>query len=185
MRACSNRGVARMMRMAVLLGIAPTALMSTPPAGATERVDLAAAVHQSPIAPAAGAQAPAGRDAVMVAVDHAKIVRLPERTQTVIVGNPMIADVTVQKNGILVVTGKGYGVTNLIALDGAGNMLAESLISVQAASASVVTVQRGLDRESYSCTPNCQPSLQLGDANKYFSELQGQAGQRNTLATQR
>jgi Flp pilus assembly secretin CpaC len=134
--------------------------------------------------PLAGARA-AGKDAVAVMVDHAKVIRLPERTQTVIVGNPIIADVTLQRNGILVVTGKSYGVTNLIALDNGGTMLAESLISVQAPSESLVTVQRGLERESYSCTPNCQPSLLLGDSSKYFSDVGGQAGQRNTLATQR
>lgn len=123
-----------------------------------------------------------GLDAVAVMIDHAKVLRLPERTQTVIVGNPIIADVSVQKNGILVLTGKSYGRTNLIALDGAGTLIAESTISVQALSESVVTVQRGLDRESYSCTPNCQPAIQLGDAAKYFSEIGGQAGQRNSLA---
>jgi Flp pilus assembly secretin CpaC len=123
--------------------------------------------------------------AVTVMIDHAKVVRLPEKAQTVIVGNPIIADITTQKNGILIVTGKSYGVTNLIALDASGALLAESMIRVQAQSEAVVTVQRGLERESYSCTPNCQPSLILGDSNKYFGEVSGQAGQRNTLATQR
>jgi hypothetical protein len=122
---------------------------------------------------------------VTVMVDHAKIIRLPERTSTVIVGNPFIADVSMQKNGVLVLTGKSYGITNLIALDAGGTMLAESYISVQAPSEAVVTVQRGLDRESYSCTPACQPALQLGDSQKYFSELGGQAGQRDTLANKR
>jgi hypothetical protein len=125
------------------------------------------------------------RETVPVLIDHAKVIRLPERTHTVIVGNPIIADVTVQRNGILVVTGKSYGVTNLIALDGAGTMLAESLVSVQAPQDSVVMVQRGFDRESYSCTPNCQPSILLGDSARYFGEVGGQATQRNTLATQR
>ncbi|HEY8565125.1 MAG TPA: pilus assembly protein N-terminal domain-containing protein [Beijerinckiaceae bacterium] len=121
-----------------------------------------------------------------VMIDHAKVIRLPERAQTVIVGNPIVADITVQKNGVLVVTGKSYGVTNLIALDAAGAMLAESLISVQAPpTESLVTVQRGFERESYSCTPNCQPSLLLGDSAKFFGEVGGQAGQRNSLATQR
>lgn len=122
---------------------------------------------------------------VTVMIDHAKVIRLPEKTQTVIVGNPTIADVTTQKNGILIVTGKSYGITNLIALDGAGALLAESMIRVQAPVDAVVTVQRGLERESYSCTPNCQPSAQLGDSAKYFGEVSGQAGQRNTAATQR
>ena len=129
--------------------------------------------------------APSGVPPVTVMIDHAKVVKLPEKTQTVIVGNPIIADVTVQRNGILVVTGKSYGVTNLIALDAGGALLTESLISVQAPNESLVTVQRGLERESYSCTPSCQPSLLLGDAQKYFSEVGGQAGQRNDLATKR
>ena len=131
------------------------------------------------------AVAAAFRDTLTVKIDHAKVVRLPERTQTVIVGNPIIADITVQRNGIVVVTGKSYGITNMIALDGAGVMLAESLVSVQAATESVVVVQRGLERESYSCTPSCHPAILLGDGNRHFREASGQAGQRNSLATQR
>jgi len=138
----------------------------------------------SPFLGAAGAAA-SPRETVTVQVDHARVIRLPERTQTVIVGNPIIADVNVQKNGVLVLTGKSYGVTNLIALDAGGAMLAESMISVQAPSDSVVVVQRGLDRESYSCTPNCQPSILLGDAAKHFGDTSGQAQQRNSLATAR
>jgi Flp pilus assembly secretin CpaC len=120
---------------------------------------------------------------VTVLVDNAKVMRLPERTQTVIVGNPIIADVTLQKNGVLVLTGKSFGSTNLIALDASGIMLAESMIRVEAPQTAVITVQRGLDRESYSCTPNCQPSVQLGDAQKYFGEVSGQADSRRKLAT--
>lgn len=135
------------------------------------------------VARAAAADPTSLTEPVTVMIDHAKILRLPERTQTVIVGNPIIADVSVQKSGVLVLTGKSYGRTNLIALDAGGLLIAESMISVQAQNEEVVTVQRGLDRESYSCTPSCQPSLLLGDANKYFSDVGGQAGQRNSLAT--
>lgn len=122
-------------------------------------------------------------DTVMVTVDQAKVIRLPEKAQTVIVGNPSIADVTVQKNGVMVVTGKSFGTTNLIALDSSGSLLAESLVRVRAGSDSILTVQRGLDRESYSCTPTCQPTVQLGDANSYFGQVGGQTSRRNALAT--
>ncbi|TXM64360.1 pilus assembly protein N-terminal domain-containing protein [Methylobacterium sp. WL120] len=121
---------------------------------------------------------------VTVVVDNAKVMRLPERTQTVIVGNPIIADVTLQKNGVLVLTGKSFGATNLIALDAAGAMLAETTIRVEASQTSVITVQRGAEeRNSYSCTPYCQPSVQLGDSTKYFGEVSGQAESRRSLAT--
>jgi Flp pilus assembly secretin CpaC len=148
-------------------------------------------VRQVPNADSGPAEPPLRRSAasdlgnVAVTIDRAKIIRLPERTATVIVGNPAIADITIQRNAILVVTGKSYGATNLIAMDAGGNMLAESTISVTAPTESLVIVQRGLERESYSCTPNCQPSILLGDSQKYFSETRGQANARNGMATQR
>jgi len=122
-------------------------------------------------------------EAVTVTVDHAKVLRLPDRAQTVIVGNPSIADVTIQRNGVMVVTGKSYGVTNLIALDASGALLAESTLRVSAASDSLLIVQRGLERESYSCTPACQPSAQLGDSPRHFGEVGGQVGARNAAAS--
>ncbi|KQT58077.1 pilus assembly protein [Methylobacterium sp. Leaf456] len=130
----------------------------------------------------ATANEPLPQGVVSVSVDNAKVIRLPEKTATVIVGNPLIADITLQRNGVVVLTGKSFGSTNLIALDHKGTMLAESTISVQAPQASIITVQRGLDRESYSCTPNCQPSVQLGDAQKYFSDASAQAEQRRAMA---
>ena len=147
---------------------------------------LAALLALAGAGPSQAAPAAARADAtVAVMVDHAKVIRLPERTQTVVVGNPFVADVAMQKNGVVVLTGKSYGTTNLIALDAGGTMLAESTISVQAANDAMVTVQRGLDRESYSCTPACQPALQLGDSKEYFAGVGSQAGQRNGFATAR
>ena len=133
-------------------------------------------------APTLAAPQPAKAESVVVMVDHAKVVRLPEKAQTVIIGNPAIADVSVQKNGVMIVTGKSFGVTNLIALDASGTLLAESLVRVGADSDSVLTVQRGLERESYSCTPVCQPAAALGDAPKFFGEVGSQASVRNGAA---
>jgi hypothetical protein len=61
-------------------------------------------------------------------------------------------------------------------------MLAESRVSVRAATDSVVTLHRGTDRESYSCSPNCQPAIQLGDSTKFFADVGGQAQTRNSMA---
>lgn len=154
-------------------GMPDTAPVTAPSAKAT-----------TPVAPGAKIAA-AERGSLLVTVDQAKVIRLPENTKTVVVGNPSIADVAIQKSGVVVVTGKSYGITNLIALDGSGNMLAESSLSVQAPSDAIVVVQRGLDRQSYSCTPACQPSVTLGDATAYFSENRTQADQHTQSATPR
>lgn len=125
------------------------------------------------------------RGEVSVTVDRAKVIKLPERTQTVVIGNPAVADIAIQKNGIVVLTGKSFGVTNFIALDGTGSMIGESMVSVSAPSDGTLTVQRGMERQTYSCTPNCQPSVALGDAGTFFAETKGQADQHSSFATQR
>ena len=62
----------------------------------------------------------AAADTLSITLDQATIMKLPEKVSTIVVGNPLIADVAVQSGGLVVVTGKGYGSTNLIALDRTG-----------------------------------------------------------------
>ena len=130
-----------------------------------------------------GATAPAfAIDAIVVQTDRAQVLKLPPRATTIVIGNPMIADVAVQKNGSMVVTGKSYGTTNLIAQDATGTVLGESLIRVEAPSDDVVVLQKGMERESYSCTPRCQPTLSMGDVSRHFDSVSAQTNGRNQLA---
>ena len=103
-----------------------------------------------------------------VNVDQAKLVKLPASVATIVVGNPLIADVTLQSGGIVVVTGKGYGATNFIAIDRSGEVLVDRQIQVEGPTEQLVTVYRGVERESYSCMPVCQRRITLGDGENYF-----------------
>ena len=124
---------------------------------------------------------PSMAETLDVELDQAKIIKIPDKTQTLIIGNPIIADVTMLKsNGIMVVTGKGYGQTNMIALDSAGTPVAETIIKVHN-SRTALLVQRGLDRESFSCNPDCMPTPVLGDG-KSFSDVVGQIQAHNNSA---
>ena len=122
-------------------------------------------------------------DAIAVNVDQAKLVRLPARVATIVVGNPLIADVTLQAGGVIVVTGKGYGATNFIALDRGGEILVDRVIQVEGPTDRLVTVYRGVDRESYSCMPICQRRVTLGDGESYFKSAMDQAGSLNSQAS--
>lgn len=119
---------------------------------------------------------------VSIKLDRAKLLKIPDHVQTIVVGNPIIADVTMLKNnGLVVVTGKGYGETNVIFLDGAGQAVSEAIVAVER-SPDLITVQRGTDRESYSCNPRCEPAVALGDATKFLQDASGQISSRNGLA---
>jgi hypothetical protein len=114
---------------------------------------------------------------IAVNVDQAKLVKLPTRVATIVVGNPLIADVTLQNGGIIVVTGKGYGATNFIAMDRSGEVLVDRVIQVEGPTDQLVTVYRGVDRETYSCMPICQRRMTLGDGDNYFKSVSDQANQ--------
>lgn len=121
---------------------------------------------------------------IAVAVDQARVVEMPAGAATLIVGNPAIADVTILKrSNAMVITGKGFGQTNLVALDKTGKPVAESPIVVRS-NPSVMLVQRGLKRQSYSCAPECLPSVQLGDDTEAFTGAAAQIDRRNQMATQ-
>jgi Flp pilus assembly secretin CpaC len=115
-------------------------------------------------------------EAIAVNVDQAKLVKLPTHVATIVVGNPLIADVTLQNGGVVVVTGKGYGATNFIAMDRSGEVLVDRVIQVEGPTDQLVTVYRGIDRESYSCMPICQRRVTLGDGESYFKSAMDQAG---------
>ena len=125
--------------------------------------------------------AEAAPDAIAVNVDQARLVKLPAKVATIVVGNPLIADVTLQNGGVVVVTGKGYGATNFIAMDSTGEVLVDREIQVEGPTEELVTVYRGVDRETYSCTPVCQRRMTLGDGDSYFKSVSDQA---NALSTQ-
>ena len=59
---------------------------------------------------------------VTVRADQAKILSISGSPSTVVVGNPMIADVSLQ-SGILAVHGRHFGSTNVIILDSQGNQI--------------------------------------------------------------
>jgi Flp pilus assembly secretin CpaC len=122
-------------------------------------------------------------DTIAVNVDQAKLVKLPEHIATIVVGNPLIADVTMQPGGIVVVTGKGYGATNVIAMDRRGEVLVDRVIQVEGPSDQLITVYRGMERESYSCRPLCQRRVTLGDGESYFKATIDQAGSLSNQAS--
>ena len=127
----------------------------------------------------------AGDGKIVAVIDQAKLVKIPAGTQTLVIGNPTVADVTLMKqNGLMILSPKAFGETNFIALDGSGNPIAESMIEVVAGSGSLI-VQRGMDRHSYSCAPKCQPTERLGDDDKYLSATatQDQAHTTRMLAS--
>ena len=126
---------------------------------------------------------PAARaETLTVAVDQAQVVHLPKGVATIVPGNPLIADVSPASGGVWVVTGKGYGTTNMLALDRQGSVVMNMTVEVLGASGSnLVVVYKGAERETYSCAPDCEHRITLGDSKDYFKAALDQSHDRTNL----
>ena len=95
-----------------------------------------------------------------VGIDQSTRVQLSGPAGSVIVGNPQIADVTVVDANTLYITGKGYGVTEVIAVDPIGRTVFQSQVVVTACDGSGrVRVWRGAQATEMACAASCSPSV--------------------------
>jgi Flp pilus assembly secretin CpaC len=129
----------------------------------------------------AAGNALAGAD-ISVPADEAKMLAVTGEPTTVVVGNPNIADITVQNKHIFV-HGRNYGSTNIIVLDKDGNELAALDVTVTMGGSHSVNVFRAGSKFSYACADICESAVQVGDNKDYFDTLESQNKKKSKLAT--
>jgi Flp pilus assembly secretin CpaC len=116
--------------------------------------------------------ASAGDTPVEVLIDQVSLVKLDRPAAEIVVGNPSIADVSVQSGKVLVLTGKSFGETNLIVLDGDGKIIISKRLIVSEPRTGLVTIYRGTTaRQTVNCAPYCTPPLVIGDESSYFDTI--------------
>ena len=124
-------------------------------------------------------------NSVIVTVDQAKVFRVSRPAATIIIGNPAIVDATVEDDQTMVLTGRSFGVTNLIVLDVNGDAIVDQQVTVKGHEFNTVRIYRGgLSRETMACAPSspCEPTLTIGDDSEAFEQAQTQIQGRNSLS---
>jgi len=108
---------------------------------------------------------------IKVSINQVTLVKLKESISDALIGNPAIADITMQSGSSFVITGKSYGRTNVILLNKQGEAIFNRSISVDDEKQNIVRLQRGAARVSYTCAPNCQPTPTLGDDRMHMKNV--------------
>jgi hypothetical protein len=121
-------------------------------------------------------------DDIIVKYDQSQLLPLSRTAAEIIVGNPVIADVAIQSGNLLVVTGKSFGITNMIVLDAKREVILEKRVLVKREESRVVNLQRGTLRQTYNCTPQCNPTLTIGDEPAYFESILKAAEKKSGLS---
>lgn len=127
-------------------------------------------------------QPPSAGGTIVLALDHARVLRMVGQVATIIVGNPAIADVAMPDPSTMVLTGKSYGETNMVMLDAAGNILAEQMLRVTVRGQDMVSVYRGVQRTTLSCSPTCEIRPTPGDTPDMLASGMSAFEARNAAA---
>lgn len=118
-----------------------------------------------------------------VTIDFAKIFKLSAPAETIIIGNPAIADATLgSEKSVLVLTGKTAGTTNLIALDVEGREITNRTLRVASDIRKLTTVFYGVQRQTFSCAPVCEQVISVGDDPNKFDDAKEQIQARQEFA---
>ena len=106
---------------------------------------------------------------LIVKYDQSQLLRLSRPVAEIIVGNPGIAEITVQSSDMLIITGRTFGITNVIMLDADRNIIQDQRIMVVRDEVRSLQLMKGTKRQSYNCAPQCNPSLVAGDDPAFFA----------------
>lgn len=123
---------------------------------------------------AATAPAALADQGIEVTMNQAKILKLSRAADTIVVGNPDIADASVQDASTVVLTGKGFGVTNLVVLDEAGQPIIDEQVTVTRSTASTVRIYRRSSIQTLSCTPYCESSYKTDAERQSEADMSSQ-----------
>lgn len=126
---------------------------------------------------------------IVLQTDQTQMIALTQDPGTVVVGNPSIADVSVDGKRVFM-HGRGYGNTNIAILDAQGNQLANFDVSVTHDANNEVALfyatSRPIEhvvRYSFACEPLCQREMIPGDEAVFFGEITGANARKYSMAT--
>ncbi len=129
---------------------------------------------------------PAAAEQIWLTMDQVRPLKLETPAKSIVVGNPAIADVTIQDNNNLLLFGKAPGLTNIYIFDETGAATQNLIIRVRTPSSDMLTVHRGAARTTYNCTTNCEATVTVGDDTTQFeivsSQVENKYKQATTLA---
>jgi hypothetical protein len=122
-------------------------------------------------------------DGLAIPMDEARIVKFSKPVATVFVANPMVADINTIDSTHVVVLGKAYGQTNLIALDGQGNQVETDHVTVLG-SDHLVTLNRGAAQFTFACaTARCETAATPGDLQPWHDQDMAEIERREDVGT--
>jgi Flp pilus assembly secretin CpaC len=112
---------------------------------------------------------------IHIVMNQARILKLARPADTVVVGDPEIADAVVKDSRTVVLTGKGFGITNIVIIDADGAAIVDDQVMVSRSVANTTRVYRRAYVQTLSCTPYCETAQKTEAEKASDSQIGGGA----------
>jgi Flp pilus assembly secretin CpaC len=118
-----------------------------------------------------------------VTIDKNHVLRTDRPVETIVVGNPHIADVSARSNQLMFILGRTSGETNILGFDKEGNVVFDKDVIVVPHTTRTVTLHRGTLTETFACAPRCEVEMHPGDDPARFGLISGQSSTHTGAAS--
>jgi Flp pilus assembly secretin CpaC len=112
---------------------------------------------------------------ISLPLDEVRVVAFSQPVSTVYVGNPVVADVSVIDSRHAFVLAKGFGATNIIALNSDGKQVVNEHVTVFGHTGTTVILHRGAAQNTYACANSrCEIAPTPGDDKESYGSRMDQ-----------
>ena len=107
-----------------------------------------------------------GGQTVIVDIDFMEGFEFKKPAGQIILGNPIIADITVRDDKYVFISGKSPGRTNMVVYGRDGKVSERYILVVRDPNAYLTVYQGGMNKVHFDCEPLCQRVLRIEDSGE-------------------
>ncbi len=111
-----------------------------------------------------GDEAGIARKEILLDIDYTEGFQLKSKASQIVIGNPVIADITVRDDKYIFLSGKSPGRTNMLVYGSDGALKERYNVMVRDPNTYLTVFQGAQDKTHYDCLPNCQRVLRIEDS---------------------
>lgn len=135
------------------------------------------------LAAAAASLSQAHAEEIWLTIDQVRPYEIEKPAGQIVIGNPAIADVSVQDKTRVLLYAKAPGLTNMYIFDDDGQVIDNLMVRVRTSTTDMLTMHRGVARTTYNCAGRCEAAPTVGDDRTLFSDITTQVQQKTSQMT--
>lgn len=110
---------------------------------------------------------------IVIDIDFMEGLKFEKPASQIVLGNPIIADITVRDDKFIFISGKSPGRTNMLVYDRSGELSEQYILVVRDPNAYLTVFHGAENKAHFDCEPLCQRVLRIEDSGEKAESQRG------------